>query len=102
MGRNIAMVEIIEKRALSLSVKIQVDKKEKQILDYKTNKRNIYIYIISLNNNKNIIKLLWKLEFFLVPITGRHIDVETLYQLITQRFSKPIWGPEWCNGFFGP
>ena len=36
------MVELIEKRALVLSVTIQVDKKEKQMLDNNTNKRKIY------------------------------------------------------------
>ena len=74
---TVAMIEIIEKRTLILSVKIQVYKKKKQILDNKTNKRKIYIYI-SLNNNKSTINLHGKLEFFLVPTTGRHIDVETL------------------------
>ena len=63
------MVEIIEKRAFKI---------EKQILDNKTDKRKIYTN--SLNNNKNTINLLVKLEFFLVPITGRHMYVETLYQ----------------------
>ena len=43
---TVAMIEIIEKRALILSVKIQVYKKKKQILDNKTNKRKIYIYIL--------------------------------------------------------
>ena len=62
------MVGIIEKRAFILSVKIQVDKKEKQILDNKANKRKIYNK--SLNNNKNTVNLLGKLEFFLVPIMG--------------------------------
>ena len=74
------MVEIIGGRALILSVKIQVNKKEKQILDNKTNERKIYTK--SLKNNKNTINLLGKLEFFLVPITGRHIDVETLYKVV--------------------
>ena len=63
------MVEIIEKRAFKI---------EKQILDNKTDKRKIYTK--SLTNNKNTINLLVKLEFFLVPITGRHMYVETLYQ----------------------
>ena len=63
------MVEIIEKRVFKI---------EKQILDNKTDKRKIYTK--SLNNNKNTINLLVKLEFFLVPITGRHMYVETLYQ----------------------
>ena len=61
---TVAMVGIIE----ILSVKIQVDKKEKQILDNKANKRKIYNK--SLNNNKNTVNLLGKLEFFLVPIMG--------------------------------
>ena len=65
---TVAMVGIIEKRAFILSVKIQVDKKEKQILDNKANKRKIYNK--SLNNNKNTVNLLGKLEFFLVPIMG--------------------------------
>ena len=43
---TVTMIEIIEKRALILSVKIQVHKKKKQILDNKTNKREIYIYIL--------------------------------------------------------
>ena len=73
------MVEIIEKRTLILSVKIQVDNKEKQILDNKTNKHKIYTKY--LNNNKSTINLLGKLEFFLVPITGRYINVEMLYQV---------------------
>ena len=42
----VAMIEIIEKRALILSVKIQVYKKKKQILDNKINKRKTYIYIL--------------------------------------------------------
>ena len=54
--------------------------KGKQILHNKTNKRKIYNK--SLNNNKNTINLLGKLESFLVPITGRHIDVETLHQVV--------------------
>ena len=74
------MVEIIEKRALILSVKIQINKKEKQILDNKTNEHKIYTK--SLKNNKNTINLLGKLEFFLAPITGGHVDVETLYQVV--------------------
>ena len=53
--------------------------KGKQTLHNKTNKRKIYNK--SLNNNKNTINLLGKLESFLVPITGRHIDVETLHQV---------------------
>ena len=65
---TVVMVGIIEKRAFILSVKIQVDKKEKQILDNKANKRKIYNK--SLNNNKNTVNLLGKLEFFLVPIMG--------------------------------
>ena len=73
------MVKMIKKGVLILSVKIQVNKKEKQILDNKPNERKIYTK--SLKNNKNTINLLGKLEFFLVPITGRHIDVETLYQV---------------------
>ena len=74
------MVEIIEKRALNLSVTIQVDKKEKPMLANKTNKRKTCTK--SLNNNKNAINLLSKLKFLLVPITGRHIYVETLYQVV--------------------
>ena len=73
---TIAIVQIIEKRALILSVKIQVDKK-KQILDNKTNKRKIYSK--SLNNNKNTVNLLGKLQFFFVPIMGQHIDIERLH-----------------------
>ena len=69
------MVELIEKRAVT----IQVDIKGKQILHNETNKRKIYNK--SLNNN-NTINLLRKLESFLVPITGRHIDVETLHQVV--------------------
>ena len=38
---TLAMVELIEKRALILSVTFQVDKKEKQTLDNNTNKRKI-------------------------------------------------------------
>ena len=74
------MVKMIKKGVLILSVKIQVNKKEKQILDNKTNERKIYTKF--LKNNKNTINLLGKLEFFLAPITGRHIDVETLYQVV--------------------
>ena len=59
---------------------MQVNKKRKQILDNKTNERKIYTK--SLKNNKNTINLLGKLEFFLVLITGRHMDIETLYQVI--------------------
>ena len=62
----VAMVKIIEKRAL--------------ILEYKTNNRKTYTK--SLNNNKNTINLPGKLEFFLVPIKGWHIDVEMLYQVV--------------------
>ena len=69
------MVEITEKRALILSVKIQVDNKEKQILDNETSNRKLYM---SLNNNKSAINLLGKLGFFLVLIEGRHINAETL------------------------
>ena len=36
------MAELIEKRALILSVKIQVDKKGKQVLNNKTNKGKMY------------------------------------------------------------
>ena len=39
---TVAMVELIAKRALVLSVTIQVDKKGKQMLDSNTNKRKIY------------------------------------------------------------
>ena len=74
------MVELIEKRALILSVTILSNKIEKQMLDNNTNKRKIYNK--SLNNNENTISLLGKLETILVPITGRHIDVETLHQVI--------------------
>ena len=74
------MVELIEKRALILSVTILSNKIEKQMLDNNTNKRKIYNK--SLNNNENTISLLGKLEIILVPITGRHIDVETLHQVI--------------------
>ena len=74
------MVELIEKRALILSVTILSNKLEKQMLDNNTNKRKIYNK--SLNNNENTISLLGKLEIILVPITGRHIDVETLHQVI--------------------
>ena len=71
------MVELIEKRALILSVTIQVDKKEKQMLDNNTNKRKIYNK--SLNNNKNTISLFGKLEFILVPTKERHINGGTLH-----------------------
>ena len=74
------MVELIEKRALILSVTILSNKIEKQMLDNNTNKRKIYNK--SLNNNENTISLLGKLEIILVPITGRHIDVETLHQVV--------------------
>ena len=74
------MVEIIEKRALILSVKIQINKKKKQILDNKTNERKIYTK--SLKNNKNTVNLLGKLEFFLISITERHNDVKALYQVV--------------------
>ena len=74
------MVELIEKRALILSVTILSNKIEKQMLDNNTNKPKIYNK--SLNNNENTISLLGKLEIILVPITGRHIDVETLHQVI--------------------
>ena len=74
------MVELIEKRALILSATILSNKIEKQMLDNSTNKRKIYNK--SLNNNENTISLLGKLEIILVPITGRHIDVETLHQVI--------------------
>ena len=74
------MVELIEKRALILSVTILSNKIEKQMLDNNTDKRKIYNK--SLNNNENTISLLGKLEIILVPITGRHIDVETLHQVI--------------------
>ena len=74
------MVELIEKRALILSVTILSNKIEKQMLDNNTNKRKIYNK--SLNNNENTISLLGKLEIILVPITGRHIDVETLPQVV--------------------
>ena len=74
------MVELIEKRALILSATILSNKIEKQMLDNNTNKRKIYNK--SLNNNENTISLLGKLEIILVPITGRHIDVETLHQVI--------------------
>ena len=74
------MVELIEKRALILSVTILSNQIEKQMLDNNTNKRKIYNK--SLNNNENTISLLGKLEIILVPITGRHIDVETLHQVI--------------------
>ena len=74
------MVELIEKRALILSVTILSNKIEKQMLDNNTDKRKIYNK--SLNNNENTISLLGKLETILVPITGRHIDVETLHQVI--------------------
>ena len=53
---TVAMVDLIKKRALVLSVTIQVDKKEKQMLDSNTNKRKIYNK--SLNNNKNTISLI--------------------------------------------
>ena len=74
------MVDLIKKRALVLSVTIQVDKKEKQMLDSNTNKRKIYNK--SLNNNKNTISLLGKLEFIHVTITGQCIAVETLHQVV--------------------
>ena len=74
------MVELIEKRALILSVTILSNKIEKQMLDNNTDKRKIYNK--PLNNNENTISLLGKLEIILVPITGRHIDVETLHQVI--------------------
>ena len=64
-------VELIEKRALILSVTTQVNKKEKQMLDNNTNKRRIY---------KRTVSLL--LEFFLVPTKIRHIDVETLHKVV--------------------
>ena len=44
------MVELIEKRALILSVTIQVDKKEKQMLDNNTNK--IYTQLLTKNKIK--------------------------------------------------
>ena len=59
---------------------MQVNKKGKQILDNKTNERKVYTK--SLKNNKNTINLLGKLEFFIVLITGRHMDIETLYQVV--------------------
>ena len=74
------MVELIEKRALILSVTIEVDKKETQMLDNNTNKRKICNK--TLNNDKNTISLLGKLKFFLVRNTGRHIEVETLHQVL--------------------
>ena len=77
---TVAMVELIEKRTLILSVTIQVGKKEKQMLDNNTNKRKIYN--MSLNNNKSTISLLGKLEFIFVAITGQHINVETLHQVV--------------------
>ena len=73
------MVELIEKRVLIFSIIIQVDKK-KQVLDSITNKCKIYN--TTLNNNKNTISLVGKLEFFLIPITGQHIDVETLHEVV--------------------
>ena len=77
---TVAMVDLIKKRALVLSITIQVDKKEKQMLDSNTNKRKIYNK--SLNNNENTISLLGKLEFIHVTITGQCITVETLHQVI--------------------
>ena len=106
------MVELIEKRALILSVTIQVDRKKKQMPDNNTNKRKLYNK--TLNNSKNTISLLGKLEFFLVPITGRHINAETLHQVVDMwnqycggvftflNSNGPIWDPEWCDWFFGP
>ena len=69
----VAMIEIIEKRALVLFFKIQVEEKEKQILDNKLNKYKILTK--SLNNDKNTLNLLQKLELFLVPIKGRNTNV---------------------------
>ena len=76
------MVELIEKRALILSVTIQVDKKEKQMLDNDNNTNKRKIYNKSLNNNKNTISLLGKLEFILVPTKERLINVGTLHQVV--------------------
>ena len=75
----VTIVNVIEKRALILSVKIQVDKKEKQILVKKANKSKICTRSL---NNKKTINLLGKLQFFVVPIMGRYIDAETLYQFL--------------------
>ena len=50
------MVELIEKRVTILSITIQIDKKEKQMLDNNTNKRKVYNK--TLNNNKIMISLL--------------------------------------------
>ena len=97
------MVELIEKRVLIFSIIIQVDKK-KQVLDSITNKCKIYNK--TLNNNKNTISLVGKLEFFLIPITGQHIDVETLHEVVDMwnqycggvftlfNLNEPIWHPE--------
>ena len=73
------MAELTEKRVLIFSITIQVDKK-KQVLDSIKNKCKIYNK--TLNNNKNTISLVGKLEFFLSLITGQHIDVEALHEVV--------------------
>ena len=73
------MAELTEKRVLIFSITIQVDKK-KQVLDSIKNKCKIYNK--TLNNNKNTISLVEKLEFFLILITGQHIDVEALHEVV--------------------
>ena len=107
------VVELIEKRALILSVTIQVDKKEKQMLDNDNNTNKRKIYNKSLNNNKNTISLLGKLEFILAPTKERHINVGTLHQVVAAwnqycrgvftffNLNGAIWDPEWYDWFFG-
>ena len=73
------MAELTEKRVLIFFITIQVDKK-KQVLDSIKNKCKIYNK--TLNNNKNTISLVGKLEFFLILITGQHIDVEALHEVV--------------------